>query len=54
MLAGGASLLAFSLEAILRKRWTAAVWWAVPLVFVLINLVVDIIYGLVDPRVRTA
>jgi uncharacterized membrane protein len=27
-------LLAFSLEAVLRKRWTAAMWWAVPLVFV--------------------
>jgi uncharacterized membrane protein len=27
-------LLAFSLEAVLRKRWAAAMWWAVPLVFV--------------------
>jgi uncharacterized membrane protein len=27
-------LLAFSLEAVLRKRWGAALWWAVPLVFV--------------------
>jgi uncharacterized membrane protein len=27
-------LLAFSLEAVLRKRWAAAMWWAVPLVLV--------------------
>src|SRR5207245_878567 len=27
-------LLAFSLEAALRKRWAAAMWWAVPLIFV--------------------
>ncbi|WP_435131171.1 DUF2079 domain-containing protein [Actinacidiphila sp. bgisy144] len=27
-------LLAFSLEAVLRRRWAAAMWWAVPLVFV--------------------
>ena len=27
-------LLAFSLEAVLRGRWTAALWWAVPLVLV--------------------
>ncbi|MFI0937954.1 DUF2079 domain-containing protein [Streptomyces sp. NPDC021020] len=27
-------LLAFSLEAVLRKRWAAALWWAVPLVLV--------------------
>jgi uncharacterized membrane protein len=27
-------LLAFSLEAVLRRRWVAAMWWAVPLVFV--------------------
>ncbi|WNI15838.1 DUF2079 domain-containing protein [Actinacidiphila sp. ITFR-21] len=27
-------LLAFSLEAVLRRRWAAALWWAVPLVFV--------------------
>ena len=27
-------MLAFSLEAVLRKRWAAAMWWAVPLVFV--------------------
>jgi hypothetical protein len=27
-------LLAFSLEALLRRRWTAAMWWAVPLVLV--------------------
>ncbi|MEE4544312.1 DUF2079 domain-containing protein [Streptomyces sp. V4-01] len=27
-------LLAFSLEAVLRKRWAAAMWWALPLVFV--------------------
>jgi uncharacterized membrane protein len=27
-------LLAFSLEAVLRKRWMSAIWWAVPLVFV--------------------
>ena len=27
-------MLAFSLEAVLRKRWAAAMWWAVPLVLV--------------------
>lgn len=27
-------LIAFSLEAVLRKRWAAAMWWAVPLIFV--------------------
>ncbi|WP_043180160.1 DUF2079 domain-containing protein [Streptomyces sp. NRRL F-5123] len=27
-------LLAFSLEAVVRKRWGAALWWAVPLVLV--------------------
>jgi uncharacterized membrane protein len=27
-------LLALSLEAVLRKRWAAAMWWAVPLVLV--------------------
>nr|WP_232792602.1 DUF2079 domain-containing protein [Actinacidiphila yeochonensis] len=27
-------LLAFSLEAVLRRRWAPAMWWAVPLVFV--------------------
>ncbi|MEV6777511.1 DUF2079 domain-containing protein [Streptomyces syringium] len=27
-------LLAFSLEAVVRRRWRAAVWWAVPLVLV--------------------
>lgn len=27
-------MLAFSLEALLLKRWAAAMWWAVPLVFV--------------------
>jgi uncharacterized membrane protein len=27
-------LLAFSLEAVLRRRWRAALWWAVPLVLV--------------------
>nr|WP_225845558.1 DUF2079 domain-containing protein [Streptomyces sp. HPF1205] len=27
-------LLAFSLEAVLRKRWAAAMWWAVPLALV--------------------
>lgn len=27
-------LLAFSLEAVVRKRWAAALWWAVPLIFV--------------------
>ena len=27
-------LLAFSLEAVLRKRWVAAMWWAVPLALV--------------------
>ncbi|MEW2520294.1 DUF2079 domain-containing protein [Actinacidiphila alni] len=27
-------LLAFSLEAVLRRRWTAALWWAAPLVLV--------------------
>ncbi|MFI1182373.1 DUF2079 domain-containing protein [Streptomyces sp. NPDC020799] len=27
-------LLAFSLEAVVRKRWRAAVWWAAPLVLV--------------------
>ncbi|WUH93197.1 DUF2079 domain-containing protein [Streptomyces sp. NBC_00433] len=27
-------LLAFSLEAVIRKRWAAAMWWALPLVLV--------------------
>jgi uncharacterized membrane protein len=27
-------LLAFSLEAVIRRRWAAALWWAVPLVLV--------------------
>jgi uncharacterized membrane protein len=27
-------LLAFALEAVLRKRWGAAMWWALPLIFV--------------------
>ncbi|HEY5834437.1 DUF2079 domain-containing protein [Streptomyces sp.] len=27
-------LLAFSLEAVIRRRWAAAMWWAVPLVLV--------------------
>ncbi|CAG6399394.1 DUF2079 domain-containing protein [Streptomyces cocklensis] len=27
-------LLAFSLEAVVRKRWAAAMWWALPLVLV--------------------
>ncbi|WSR66772.1 DUF2079 domain-containing protein [Streptomyces sp. NBC_01198] len=27
-------LLAFSLEAVLRRRWAAAMWWALPLVLV--------------------
>ncbi|MFC7306124.1 DUF2079 domain-containing protein [Streptomyces monticola] len=27
-------LIAFSLEAVLRERWKAALWWALPLVFV--------------------
>lgn len=27
-------LLAFALEAVLRRRWAAAMWWALPLVFV--------------------
>lgn len=27
-------LLAFSLEAVLRRRWMTAIWWAVPLAFV--------------------
>ncbi|MEW2520293.1 DUF2079 domain-containing protein [Actinacidiphila alni] len=27
-------LLAFSLEAVLRRKWAPAMWWAVPLIFV--------------------
>ncbi|MFJ4409863.1 DUF2079 domain-containing protein [Streptomyces sp. NPDC088910] len=27
-------LLAFSLEAVLRRRWAPAMWWALPLIFV--------------------
>jgi uncharacterized membrane protein len=27
-------LLAFSLEAVLRRKWAAALWWALPLIFV--------------------
>jgi uncharacterized membrane protein len=54
-------LLAFSLEAVLRKRWQAAMWWAFPLLFVkedmgvtvaAIGLVVALRARREDPRSR--
>ncbi|GAA0339073.1 DUF2079 domain-containing protein [Streptomyces blastmyceticus] len=48
-------LLAFSLEAVVRKRWKAAVWWAAPLVLVKedLGITAAAIGALVLVRLRT-